>query len=86
MKIDEIVKIIAESYRSDIEFDGFESIREYFKVMKFDREDYIQEFKSILDETKAYEKYNYTDEMEICEDNRIYSLDELIRKVKNYKL
>ena len=81
----EIVKLIADGFREDVEFDGFENLREYFKVMGFDREDYISEFKSILDEQSAFDRYNYTDEMEILEDGKTYTLEELIRKVKAYK-
>lgn len=84
-RIDEIITIIAEGFRADVEFDGFENLREYFKTMQFGSEDYAEEFKAILDEAKAFEKYDYTDEMEVLEDNKIYSLKDVIRMVKAYK-
>lgn len=84
-RFNEIVKLIAESYRKDVEFDGFKNLKEYFKAMGLDREDYIEEFKYILDEQKAFERYDYTDDMEVLEDGKTYTVNELIRNVKAYK-
>lgn len=84
-KINEVVSIIAEGFREDIEFDGFRDLREYFKSMQFDSEDYKENFRQILDEAKAFEKYNYTDDMEVLEDGKLYTLKDVVRLVKAYK-
>ena len=83
--IEEVVKIIAESYKEEMEEHECESLREYFKIMWYTKEDYIGDFIDRLNEAHADDKFNYTDDMELITDEKVYTCGEIIRKVKAYK-
>ena len=81
-RFDEMVKIVAESYKEDCK-DYDCTIKELFKCWQFDKEDMIEEFCGILNDSE-YSDY-VTDECEIFdEDGVIKTFRQFSMAVKNY--
>ena len=80
-EFEKAVKIIAEEYKS--ECDVFDcTIADLFKSWRLDLEDAKVEFLSILQE--KYDGY-FTDDCEIITDDKVYTLKQLLKAVKNYQ-
>ena len=82
-KFEKAVKLIAEAFKDDcIEYEC--SLREFFKIMCFDTEDFRDEFLNILYESD-FNGY-FTDECEIEDDDgKFKTLRQLITAVKKYE-
>ena len=81
-RFEEMVKIVAENYREDCaEYDC--TIKELFKCWGFDKEDMIDEFCGILNDSE-YSDY-VTDECEIFDDDgSIKTFRQFSASVKKY--
>lgn len=81
-RFEEMVKVVAESYREDcVEYNC--TIKELFKCWQFDKEDMIEEFCYILNDSD-YAAY-VTDECEIFDnDDTIKTFRQFSTAVKNY--
>lgn len=83
-RFEEMVKIVAEDYREDCNEMNC-TIKDLFKCWGFDKEDMVEEFRYILNDTK-YANY-VTDECEIFDDDdTIKTFRQFATAVKNYKI
>ena len=82
-RFEEMVKIVAESYREDCEERDC-TIKELFKCWQYDKEDMIDEFCGILNDSE-YADY-VTDECEIFDDDdTIKTFRQFSMAVKKYE-
>lgn len=81
-RFDEMVKIVAESYKDDCaEMDC--TIKELFRCWQFDKEDMIEDFLYTLNES-PYAEF-VTDECEIFDDDEsIKTFRQFAKAVRNY--
>ena len=82
-RFEEMVKVVAESYREDCEEMDC-TIKELFKCWGFDKEDMIDEFCGILNDSEF--GLFVTDECEIFDDgDSIKTFSQFLKAVKNYE-
>ena len=82
-RFEEMVKIVAESFKEDCEERDC-TIKELFKCWGLDKQDMIEEFCSILNETEFHQFV--TDDCEIFDDDgTIKTFRQFSMAVKNYQ-